>query len=152
MLREHGWTSYFSTCDQYFLDHNNERMRCVKNFLLASTAYVVRAMNAMTKKDRLRLLKQFESANQQHYTSASQMKGQRIDTENSARTDFDASESHKPQNLKQITIELPSISQLLLQKNGLDGVLKADVHSVYKLHFGSNANIAAKILMTLGKG
>jgi hypothetical protein len=47
-------------------------------------------MNAMTKKDRLRLLKQFESANQQHYTSASQMKGQRIDTENSARTDFDA--------------------------------------------------------------
>ena len=65
-------------------------MRCVKNFLLASTAYVVRAMNAMTKKDRLRLLKQFESANQQHYTSASQMKGQRIDTENSARTDFDA--------------------------------------------------------------
>lgn len=145
-LKEHGWSSY-STSDQLFKDHNNERHRCVKNFLLASTDYVVKAMNAMPEKDRLRLICQYESFNEGSDDSppAPPQKRERLAETNDSRTST-------PKRSKETTIELPSISQLLMQDNGLEGVLKADLHSIYNLHFGSNANIAAKILTTLGKG
>lgn len=146
-LKEHGWSSY-STSDQLFKDHNNERHRCVKNFLLASTDYIVKAMNTMPEKDRLRLIGQYESFNEGSDDSppAPPQKRQRNNAETNDPQTFTSKRS------KQTTIELPSISQLLTQDNGLEGVLKADLHSIYNLHFGSNANIAAKILTTLGKG
>ncbi len=148
-LKEHGWSSY-SNSDQLFKDHNNERYRCVKNFMLASTDYIVKAMNAMPEKDRLRLIGQYESFNEGGDDSppAPPQKRQR----NNAETND--SQTVTPKRPKQTTsiIELPSISQLLTQDNGLEGVLRADLHSIYNLHFGSNANIAAKILTTLGKG
>lgn len=146
MLRENGWSSY-QTTDKNFRDHNNEKIRCVKNFLIASTAYVVKAMGAMSHQDRLRLLKQYEeadSSNEHNYTP--KRKGDRLEPE------ISLVESYTPKGVKGITIELPSITQLLSQENGLEGVLRADVHSVYNSHFGTNATIAAKILLTLGKG
>ncbi len=144
-LKEHGWSSY-STSDQLFKDHNNERYRCVKNFLLASTDYIVKAMYAMPEKDRLRLIGQYEVFNEGSDDSppAPPQKRQRAETNESG--------TFIPKRSKETTIELPSISQLLTQDNGLEGVLKADLHSIYNLHFGSNSNIAAKILTTLGKG
>jgi len=148
MLAEHGWSSYYNT-EQVFRDHKNERMRGVKNFLLASTDYVVKAMNAISEEDRLRLIGQYETANEQA-SNATPQKRQRNET-TTETTSF--SETYiQAQRSKEIIIQLPSISQLLTQDNGLKGVLKADVHSVYNMHFGSNANIAAKILLTLGKG
>lgn len=148
-LKEHGWSSY-STSDQLFKDHNNERYRCVKNFLLASTDYIAKAMNAMPEKDRLRLIGQYESFNEGSDDSppAPPQKRQRYNSETNDSQPFTPKRSKQSTN----TIELPSISQLLTQDNGLEGVLKADLHSIYNLHFGSNANIAAKILTTLGKG
>jgi hypothetical protein len=53
---------------------------------------------------------------------------------------------------KHSNIELPTIAQLLVEEYGLMGVLRADVHQVFNYHFGTNASIAAKILLCLGKG
>jgi len=145
-LKEHGWSSYHTT-DQMFRDHNHEKYRCVKNFLLASTDYVVKAMNVMSEEDRLRLIGKYENFNEQTDTPTTPQKRQRNN-----HTETNDSEIVIPKRPKEITIELPSISQLLTQDNGLEGVLKADLHSIYNLHFGTNANIAAKILTTLGKG
>lgn len=148
-MAEHGWSSFFLTKDQIFRSHNNERLRCVKNFLLTSTDYVVKAMNVMKEEDRRRLIGQYETANEQTTSNSTPQKRQRDET-TTQTTGF--SETFIPHTSKEIIIKLPSISQLLTQDNGLEGVLKADVHSVYNMHFGSNANIAAKILLTLGKG
>ncbi|KAL9185251.1 hypothetical protein ACHAXT_003028 [Thalassiosira profunda] len=52
---------------------------------------------------------------------------------------------------KPTTIELPSIAQLLVMKGGLNELLQADVFQVYNTFHGTNATIAAKILMCLGK-
>jgi len=49
-------------------------------------------------------------------------------------------------------IALPTVSELLEEKKGLCGVLKADVFQIYNLNFGTNANIAARVLMTMCKG
>mmetsp|Transcript_9701 Transcript_9701/g.14700 ORF Transcript_9701/g.14700 Transcript_9701/m.14700 type:complete len:655 (-) Transcript_9701:1145-3109(-) len=145
-LKEHGWSSYHTT-DQMFRDHNKEKYRCVKNFLLASTDYVVKAMNVMSEEDRLRLIGKYENFNEHTDTPTTPQKRQRNN-----HTETNDSEIVIPKRPKEITIELPSISQLLTQDNGLEGVLKADLHSIYNLHFGTEANIAAKILTTLGKG
>jgi len=49
-------------------------------------------------------------------------------------------------------IALPTVSELLVERKGLCGVLEADVFQIYNLNFGTNANIAARILMALCKG
>ena len=49
-----------------------------------------------------------------------------------------------------IQLSLPTIPQLL--ETNLSDVLKADVFCVYNSHFGTNSNIAAKILLSLSRG
>ena len=149
-LREHGWSTHL-TSDQIFNDHNDEKYRCVKNFLLASTDYIAKAMNAMPEEDRLRLIGQYDDFNKDfnEQTDSHTASEKRQRNNHAATNDY---ETYTPKRPKGTTIQLPSISQLLTQDNGLEGVLKADLHSIYNLHFGSNANIAAKILTTLGKG
>lgn len=49
-----------------------------------------------------------------------------------------------------IQVSLPTIPQLL--EISLSEVLKADVFCVYNYHFGTNSNIAAKILLVLSEG
>ena len=49
-----------------------------------------------------------------------------------------------------IQVSLPTIPQLL--DINLSEVLKADVFCVYNYHFGTNSNIAAKILLVLSEG
>ncbi len=154
-LREHGWSSNSNASDQCFKDHNNERYRGVKNFVLASTDYIVRAMNAMLKDDRLRLIGQYEQFSEESYAKVNEQTDSHTTPEKRQRNNHAATNDYEistPKRSKKTTIELPSISLLLTQENGLDGVLRADLHSIYNLHFGSNANIAAKILTTLGKG
>ena len=47
-------------------------------------------------------------------------------------------------------LSLPTISQLL--DTSLSEILTADVFRVYNTHFGTNSNIAARILLELGEG
>ena len=49
-----------------------------------------------------------------------------------------------------IQLSLPTIPQLM--ESNLSDVLKADVFCVYNSHFGTNSNIAAKILLSLSTG
>jgi len=50
------------------------------------------------------------------------------------------------------TIRLPTVSKLLEIEKGLCGVLEADVFNVYNSEYGTNSNIAAKIMVSLGQG
>ncbi len=65
-----------------------------------------------------------------------------------------SNESHKMDETieKPKIIELPNIFQLLREEEGLSGVLRKDIFQVFNLNFGTNANIAAKILLSLCKG
>jgi hypothetical protein len=47
-------------------------------------------------------------------------------------------------------LSLPTISQLM--ETSLSEILTADVFRVYNTHFGTNSNIAARILLELGEG
>ena len=181
-LSENGWSSYRNTSDQMFMSHNGEAVRNVKNFILASTAFVAKAMNAMSEKDRLYLINQYEKdpgeasvvANSKTTTSSttktqhpqkkraksvanvaqSKETKTKISSETNKRRKKKESiaERSPSRKMKYSVIELPTISKLLTQDRGLEGVLKADVHSVYNIYFGADANIAAKILTTLAKG
>jgi hypothetical protein len=47
-------------------------------------------------------------------------------------------------------LSLPTISQLM--ETPLSEILTADVFRVYNTHYGTNSNIAARILLELGEG
>mmetsp|Transcript_18457 Transcript_18457/g.43115 ORF Transcript_18457/g.43115 Transcript_18457/m.43115 type:complete len:559 (-) Transcript_18457:1434-3110(-) len=49
-------------------------------------------------------------------------------------------------------VELPTITRLLQEQDGLSGVLRNDVLGLYRTYFGTNATIAAKIMLCLGTG
>ena len=70
----------------------------------------------------------------------------------STKTDEEQTNNVPGDKQEKRAIDLPSISELLKKKKGLRGVLADDLYQVYNSHFGTNANIAARVLMCLGKG
>ena len=49
-------------------------------------------------------------------------------------------------------IELPTITSLLREPGGLAGVLRKDMHGIFTCYFGTDATIAAKVMLCLGTG
>ena len=171
------WEMKHYSTSKFFMGPSKKSCRGVKDFLFNSTDIVCKALKSMShanisvlqgkytqanKSDKKpHFVKRSISSNLDKKTSGISKSESRLSKSRSGISDF----STKSEVLEGVegetggrtvevpmSIELPAISQLLEEKRGLSGVLQADVLQVYNLHFGTNANIACRILMCLGKG
>jgi len=173
LLQEHGWSEKTYSTSQHFISPNQRSLRGVKEFLCGTADIVCKALKKMPREDLSALQAKYDftpptakkspvtkksSSTVTKRSSGISRSESRLSKSKSGVSDV-SSKSEEEQNEGvgmtmevPMTIELPTVSQLLEEKKGLSGVLEADVFQVYNSYFGTNANIAARILMSLGKG
>lgn len=147
-FEDNGWALKFYTANKQYIDPSNQRLVGVKQFLCGTTDMVCKALKTLSRAERSVLKAKYKFAPRAEVKEVPVKKS----SSNTSRTRQREIETSEPvRSTIPKTIELPTIAQLLKEKKGLSGVLEADVFQVFNSHFGTNSNIAARILLCLGR-
>ena len=132
----------------YFYDKNGKRKyMSTKEYLIDTTKYFSEKREKGASKTKAPTKKGTNAKKRVMKSTTSQKKV--VSTPSEKREESNANESVQSRK-KPVSIELPTLTQLLEQEHGLMGVLQEDKFEVFHTHFGSNQTIACKILICLG--
>ena len=180
LLQKEGWTCKTIDHSRYFKNENSKlKFKSVKDFLRKTTDLICKKMkedksfssliakepNLWRKKVALEEIaivnekrpKKSSAAKSQKKSKAILVEKEAAGTEDNYSQDRANIANDKRAQTQIVAVEkrriidLPTIPQLLEKEEGLMGVLRDDIFQVYNRYFGTNANIAAKILLSLCK-
>ena len=147
-FEDNGWSLKLYSANKQFIDPSNQRFVGVKQFLCGTTGMVCKALKTLSRADISVLKAKYKFAPTVQVKEVP-IKKSSSNTSRTRKREMETSEPVRSTIPK--SIELPTIAQLLDEKKGLSGVLEADVFQVFNAHFGTNSNIAARILLCLGR-
>lgn len=143
-----GWSCHVYPTAKHFKLKGQSGVLTPRQFLKMSTTTVCEQIASMTVKEveALRPLYRPVEVNKSPVKKTVEL----IPSTTNVSSAFSMKE--EPPQKKNAIIELPTITQLIEQENGLMGVLQDDIFQIYNTHFGSNQTVACKILLCLGSG
>ncbi|KAL7540052.1 hypothetical protein ACHAWF_006573 [Thalassiosira exigua] len=159
-FEEFGWLGKIYPTYRHFFDTRDKPMKSVKNYLRGSTVIVCEAIKLLPQADCLALMQNYEDVQIRGDNAKNDFtpKGRKPPLPKKSSTLSGISDVSKKREEAEIaaevpkSIELPTLSKLLEEEKGLSGVLCEDVFQVYNSFYGTNGNIAAKVLMCLTRG